>query len=123
MELNKDPFPVGMVEFEHKKILVRTDQVETTKGKNVVISDDLRNQMIKPHNPEIGLWEENVQRKQAKLVKPMLAMLIEKNQWPLEGSNGIDSSRPGTDLIYRRHGVVGSLREGRHSTLQIGNPR
>jgi hypothetical protein len=41
MKLNTDPFPVGMVEIEHKKILVRTDQAETTKDKNVVISDDL----------------------------------------------------------------------------------
>jgi hypothetical protein len=41
MKLNTNPFPVGMVEIEHKKILVRTDQVEMTKDKNVVISDDL----------------------------------------------------------------------------------
>jgi hypothetical protein len=60
MKLDMDPFPIGMVEIEHKKILVRTDQAETTKGKNVVILDDLRNQMIKPHNSEIGVWKENV---------------------------------------------------------------
>jgi hypothetical protein len=41
MKLNTDPFPVGMVEIEYKKILVRTDQAEMTKDKNVVISDDL----------------------------------------------------------------------------------
>jgi hypothetical protein len=52
--------PIGMVELKHKKILVRADQAETTKGKNVVISDDLRNRMIKPHNPEIGVWKLNV---------------------------------------------------------------
>jgi hypothetical protein len=55
MKPNIDPFPIGMVEIEHKKILVRTDQAEMTKGKNVVISDDLHNWMIKPHNPEIGM--------------------------------------------------------------------
>jgi hypothetical protein len=43
MKLDTDPFPVSMVELEHKKILVCTDQDETTKGKNVVISDDLCN--------------------------------------------------------------------------------
>jgi hypothetical protein len=80
MKLDMDPFPIGMVEIEHKKILVRTDQAETTKGKNVVILDDLRNQMIKPHNSEIGVWKENVQRKSAKRVKPTSAMLIEKYQ-------------------------------------------
>jgi hypothetical protein len=44
-----------MVELEHKKILVRTDQAETTKGKSMVISDHLYNRMIKHHNPEIGV--------------------------------------------------------------------
>jgi hypothetical protein len=54
MKLDTDPFPVGMVELELKKILVRTDQAKTTKGKNVIVS--------------------------AKKVKPTLAMLIEKYQ-------------------------------------------
>jgi hypothetical protein len=44
----------------------------------MAISNDLHNWMIKPHNPEIGVWKENVQRKLAKRVNPMLAMLIEK---------------------------------------------
>jgi hypothetical protein len=50
----------------------------------VVVSDDLRNQMIKPHNPEVGMWKENVQRKPARKVKPTSAMLIEKYQRQLE---------------------------------------
>jgi hypothetical protein len=78
MKLDTDTFPVGMVELKHKKILVRTNQAEMTKGKNVVISNDLCNWLIKPHNPEIDMWKENMQRKPAKRVKPMSAMLIEK---------------------------------------------
>jgi hypothetical protein len=77
MKLDTDPFPIGMVELKQKKILVRMDQTETTKGKNVVVFDDLRNSMIKPHSPELGVWKENMQRKPAKRVKPTLAMLIE----------------------------------------------
>jgi cytidylate kinase len=84
MKLNIDPFPIGMVELMNKKVLVHTDQVETTKGKNVVISDELHNWMIKPHNPEIGMWKENVLWKPAKRVKPTSAMLIEKYQRQLE---------------------------------------
>jgi hypothetical protein len=80
MKLDTNPFPVGMVELMNKKILVRTDQVETTKGKNVVIFDDLRNRMIKPHNIEVVMWKENVLRKSVKRVKPMSAMLIKKYQ-------------------------------------------
>jgi hypothetical protein len=53
MKLDMDPFLISMVELEQKKILVRIDQAETTKGRNVVVSDDLHNQMIKLHNPEV----------------------------------------------------------------------
>jgi hypothetical protein len=40
--------------------------------------------MIKPHNPEIGVWKENILQKPARRVKPMSAMLIEKYQRQLE---------------------------------------
>jgi hypothetical protein len=80
MKLDTNSFPIGMVEHMDKKILVRTDQAETTKGKNVVIFDDLRNRMIKPHNPKVGMWKENMLRKSAKRVQPTSAMLIEKYQ-------------------------------------------
>jgi hypothetical protein len=80
MKLDTDPLPVGMVELMDWKILVRMDQAKMTKGKNMVVFDELCYQMIKPHNPEIGLWKENVLRKPAKRVKPTSAMLIEKYQ-------------------------------------------
>jgi hypothetical protein len=60
MKLDMDPFPIGMVELMNRKVLVRTDQAKMTKGKNVVISDELHNRMMKPHNMEIGMWKENV---------------------------------------------------------------
>jgi hypothetical protein len=60
MKVDTDPFPVGTVELELKKILARTDQAETTKGKNMIVSDDLRNRKIKPHNPEVGVRKENL---------------------------------------------------------------
>jgi hypothetical protein len=84
MKLETNPFPISMVKLEHKKIQVCTDQDKTTKGKNVVVSEDLRNWMIRPHNPEIGMWKENVQRKMAKRVKPTSVMLIGKYQRQLE---------------------------------------
>jgi hypothetical protein len=84
MKLDTDLFPVGMVELMEKKALVRTDQAKMTKGKNLVVSDEQRNRMIKAHNPEIGMWKENVLPKPAKMVKPTSSMLIEKYQWWLE---------------------------------------
>jgi hypothetical protein len=80
MKLDMNLFPVGMVKLMDKKTLVHTDQAKTTKGKNVVVFDELHNRMIKPHNPEIGVWKENVLRNPAKRVKPTSAMLIEKYQ-------------------------------------------
>jgi hypothetical protein len=71
MKLDTDLFPVGMVELMDKKAMVHTDQAEMTKGKNMVVSNELRNWMIKPNNP-------------AKRVKPTSAMLIEKYQRQLE---------------------------------------
>jgi hypothetical protein len=67
-----------------RKVLVLTDQAETTKGKNMVIFEELHSQMVKPHNLEIGVWKENVLQKLAKRVKPTSAMLIEKYQRRLE---------------------------------------
>jgi hypothetical protein len=99
MKLDTDPFPVGMVDLMDKKVLVRTDQAEMTKGKNVVIFDELRNRMIKAHNPKLGVWKENVLWKLAKRVKPMSAMLIEKYQrrleedWKYQVTRGIKRDR------------------------------
>jgi hypothetical protein len=84
MKLDTDPFPIDMVELEPKKILVHTDQAETTKGRNVVVSNDLHNRMIKPHNPEVGMRKENMQRKPTRKEKPTSVMLIKKYQRQLE---------------------------------------
>jgi hypothetical protein len=81
MKLDTDPFPVDVIELGEKKILVRMDQDETTKGKNVVISDELHNRMIKPRSPEVGVWKENVARRLVHRVNPTLDLLIEKYLW------------------------------------------
>jgi hypothetical protein len=84
MKLNADPFLVNMIKFEQKKVLMCTDQAETTKGKSVIILDELRNQMIKPRSSEVGVWKENMQRTPTQRIKPMSIMLIEKYQWQQE---------------------------------------
>jgi hypothetical protein len=67
-----------MVNLEEKKVLVRSDQVGTTMGQNVIMFDDLRNKMIKPRNPKPGVWKENVRREPMQRIKPTSSMLIEK---------------------------------------------
>jgi hypothetical protein len=78
MKLDVDPFLVDMVDFGEKRILVWTDQASTTRGKNVIISDELRNKMIKPCSPEPGVWKENTRRVHVWRVKPASSMLIDK---------------------------------------------
>jgi hypothetical protein len=78
MKLDTDPFPVNMVELGEKKILVRSSQASTMKGKNIIISDELRNRMVKPHNPEVGVWKENYVKRPVQRVKPTSNMLIKK---------------------------------------------
>ncbi len=84
MKLDIDSFPVGMVELMDKKVLMHMDQAKMTKGKNVVVFDELRNQKIKPHNPKIGVWKENMLRKLAKRVKLISTILIKKYQQQLK---------------------------------------
>jgi hypothetical protein len=42
MKLDVDPFPIDVINFEERRVLVRTDQATTNEGKRVVVSDELR---------------------------------------------------------------------------------
>jgi hypothetical protein len=65
MKLGKDLFPVNMntVELDGKKVLVRPSQVESTKGKEVVIGEERHTRMIRLKNSEIGQWKKNERSK------------------------------------------------------------
>jgi hypothetical protein len=63
MKLDANPFPVDLINFDEKKILVRTSPADTTKGKNVIVYDEPRSRMIKPHQPEVGMWKVNKRKK------------------------------------------------------------
>jgi hypothetical protein len=78
MKLDTNPFLVNVIDFEEKKVLVRSDKATTTEGENVIISDELRSQMIKLRSPEVGVWKENIWQRPARRAKPMSAMLIKK---------------------------------------------
>jgi hypothetical protein len=61
MKLDKDPLSVNMnmVELEGKKVLVWLSQVETTKGKEVIIGEERPPRMIKPKSSKDGQWQNN----------------------------------------------------------------
>jgi hypothetical protein len=78
MKLDVDPFLVGMINFEEKRVLVCTSQADTTKGKGVVVSDELKIRITKTRNPDTGVWKENTLRKSYKRWKPTSGFLMEK---------------------------------------------
>lgn len=78
MKLDTDPFPMNMVRLGQKKILVCSNQANSTRGKNVIVFDELRNWMVKPRSPVVGVWKENYARRMAQRVKPASRMLIDK---------------------------------------------
>jgi hypothetical protein len=78
MNLDVNPFLVDMIEFGEKRVLVRTDQAATTTWKNVMVSDDLRNRMMKPWQPEVGVWKKNIWRKCWPEWRPTCSFLMEK---------------------------------------------
>jgi hypothetical protein len=84
MKLDVDPFPVDVINFEEKKVLVCTDQANITEGKNMIVCNDLRVGMIKPRNPKVRVWKRNMQRKKHQEWKPTSSFLMEKyvrNRW------------------------------------------
>lgn len=80
MQLDSNPFPVNVIDFENSKVLVRPSQAESTKNKAVIVSDGGMHtvktpssgsgqsslpRMIKPRSPEIGRWKVNESRNKA----------------------------------------------------------
>ena len=46
MRLDHDLFPVNVIDFENKKVLVHSSQAKKATGKNVLISDRLEEQVV-----------------------------------------------------------------------------
>jgi hypothetical protein len=50
---------MNMVKLNGKKVLVRPSQVESTKGKEVVIGEERPPRIIKSKSPQDGQWQKN----------------------------------------------------------------
>jgi hypothetical protein len=61
MKLDKDSFPanMNMVEVDGKKVLVRSSQAESTKGKEVIIGEERPPRMIKPKSLKDDQWQKS----------------------------------------------------------------
>jgi hypothetical protein len=69
----------NIIDFDNKKILIRSDQTESTIGKNVVIDKNVAPRMIKPKNPEVGVRKvDERKRKLAPGPKQTVKQLLDK---------------------------------------------
>jgi hypothetical protein len=61
MKLDKDSFPanMNMVEVDGKKVLVRSSQAESTKGKEVIIGEERPPRLIKPKSLKDDQWQKS----------------------------------------------------------------
>jgi len=78
MKIYTDPFPVNVINFENKHVLIRSDQDESAKGKNVVVDDSAVPRMVKPKNPKVGVWKVNEGKKLVTKSRPTVKHLLGK---------------------------------------------
>jgi hypothetical protein len=105
MKLDTDPFPINVIDFENKKVLIRSDQTGSARGKNIVVDDSAPPRMIKPKNPVVGEWKVNGTKRQAPRPKPTVSMLLEK--YTSRKTNKVFSRLGGTKRLrspYRHRG-------------------
>jgi hypothetical protein len=69
---------MNMVELEGKKVLVWPHQVESTKGKEVVIGEEQLPRMIKLKSPKDGQWQKNKRSKPRQRPKASFDILMAK---------------------------------------------
>jgi hypothetical protein len=73
------PYSLNMINFENKKMLIRSDQTESARGKNVVIDDSAPPRIIRPKNAEVGLQKVNQRKgKSNPRPKPTVKQLLYK---------------------------------------------
>jgi hypothetical protein len=79
VQIVQPPYSPGMIDFDNKKILIRSDQTESTKGKNIVIDNNAAPRMIMPKNPEVEVQKvDERKRKSALRPKPTSKQLLDK---------------------------------------------
>jgi hypothetical protein len=76
--LNSDTFPTNVIDFENKKILIQSDQIGSTREKNVIIDGSALPKMINPKNAKVEAWKVNGKNNQAPRPKPAVSMLLKK---------------------------------------------
>jgi hypothetical protein len=79
VQIVQPPYSPSMIDFDNKKILIRSDQTEFTKGKNIVTDNNAAPRMIKSKKLEIGQQKVSERkRKLAPKLNPTVKQLLDK---------------------------------------------
>jgi hypothetical protein len=90
MKLDKDPLSVNMniIKLDGKKVLVRPSQVESTKGKDVIIREEQPPKMIRQKSLKDGKWQKNKGGKPQQCPKATFDILMAKYKKGRAGIKG-----------------------------------
>jgi hypothetical protein len=80
MQVENDLFPINTIDLQCAKVLVRPDQAESTKGKNVIISKEM------PRSYEDKIWSREVVLEKAANGKNVLKITVKSSE--LGGGGG-----------------------------------
>jgi hypothetical protein len=80
MQVDNDPFPISAIDLQGAKVLVRLEQAESTKGKNVIIDKE------RPKSYEDKIWSREVVLEKDADGKDVLKITVKASR--LEGQAG-----------------------------------
>jgi hypothetical protein len=114
MKPDKDTFltNMSMVKLNGNKVLVRPSQAKSTKGKEIIIGEELPSRMIKSKSPKDGQWQKNERSKSQQRPKATFGILMAKYK---EGRAGIMEHKNWTIQNAKLDNSV-SLRQASSST-------
>jgi hypothetical protein len=79
VQIVQPPYSPSMIDFDNKKILIRSDQTESTKGKNVVLDDVAPLRMIESKNSEVEVQKVDERKgKSGPRPKPTVKQMLDK---------------------------------------------
>jgi hypothetical protein len=78
VQVMQPPYSLTVNDFDNKKILIRSDQTKSTKGKNIVTDNNAAPRMIRSKNSEIGYQKVGERiRELAPRSKPTVKQLLD----------------------------------------------
>jgi hypothetical protein len=94
MQVDNDLFPINAIDLQGAKVLVRPDQAELNKGKNVIIGEE------RPKSCEDKIWSREVLLEKAAHCKNVLKITVKASG--LGGGGGKPATRSKIGTLFRK---------------------